>query len=58
MNGFNHFLVGCECNRPTLSSIEAAGFTVAAVEHTALPKAPRFTRPAIVGVATAPDNHN
>ena len=56
MNGFNHFLVGCECNRPTLSSIEAAGFVVGEVEHTELPKAPRFTRPAIVGVATAPES--
>src|SRR5690348_12420605 len=54
MNGFNHFLVGCECNRPTLSSIEAAGFDVDEVGHTELPKAPRFTRPAIVGVAKAP----
>jgi ubiquinone/menaquinone biosynthesis C-methylase UbiE len=52
MNGVNHFLVGCECNRPTLSSIEAAGFVVDEVGHTELPKAPRFTRPAIVGVAT------
>ncbi len=54
MNGFNHFLVGCECNRPTLGSIEAAGFVVDRVEQTQLPKAPRFTRPAIAGVATAP----
>jgi ubiquinone/menaquinone biosynthesis C-methylase UbiE len=58
MNGFNHFLVGCECNRPTLGSIEAAGFVVGEVEQTELPKAPRFTRPAIVGVATAPDTTN
>jgi ubiquinone/menaquinone biosynthesis C-methylase UbiE len=54
MNGFNHFLVGCECNRPTLDSIEAAGFVMDRVEQTQLPKAPRFTRPAIMGVATAP----
>ena len=54
MNGFNRFLVGCECNRPTLSSIEAAGFGIDEVGHTELPKAPRFTRPAIVGIATAP----
>jgi ubiquinone/menaquinone biosynthesis C-methylase UbiE len=55
MNGFNHFMIGCECNRPTLSSIEAAGFVVDEVEDTELPKAPRFVRPAIVGVATSPD---
>jgi ubiquinone/menaquinone biosynthesis C-methylase UbiE len=56
INGLNHFLVGCECNRPTLRSIEKAGFAVGEVAHTALPKAPRFTSPAIVGVATSPDN--
>ena len=56
MNGFNHFLVGCECNRPTLGSIEAAGFVVDELEQTELPKVPRFTRPAIVGVATAPES--
>jgi hypothetical protein len=46
--------VCCDCNRPTLDSIRAAGFTVAHVEHTALPKAPPFVRPAIVGTATVP----
>ena len=30
------------------------GFTFAQVEHTALPKAPPFVRPAIVGSATVP----
>jgi hypothetical protein len=46
--------VCCDCNRPTLDTIRAAGFTVTQVEHTALPKAPPFVRPAIVGSATAP----
>jgi SAM-dependent methyltransferase len=53
MNGFNRFVVGCECNRPTLDSIQAAGFTVTQVEHTTAPKVPKFVRPAIVGSATA-----
>jgi ubiquinone/menaquinone biosynthesis C-methylase UbiE len=51
MNGLNRFVVGCDCNRPTLDSIRKAGFEVNEVEHTVLPKAPRFARPMIVGAA-------
>ncbi len=54
MNGINRFVVGCDCNRPTLDSIQEAGFTITQVEHTTLPKAPKFVRPAIAGSATAP----
>jgi ubiquinone/menaquinone biosynthesis C-methylase UbiE len=54
INWLNHFLVDCECNRQTLSAIEEQGFTVSRVERTDLPKAPKFTRPAIVGVAASP----
>jgi SAM-dependent methyltransferase len=54
MNWLNRLVVCCDCNRPTLDSILAAGFTVTQVEHTALPKAPPFVRPAIVGSATVP----
>ncbi|HEV2255466.1 MAG TPA: class I SAM-dependent methyltransferase [Streptosporangiaceae bacterium] len=54
LNWLNRLVVCCDCNRPTLDSIRAAGFTVAQVEHTALPKAPPFVRPAIMGSATAP----
>ncbi|KRA29408.1 MULTISPECIES: class I SAM-dependent methyltransferase [unclassified Nocardioides] len=42
---------GCHPNRPTLASIEAAGFTVASVQHDQLLKAPPIVRPLIVGVA-------
>jgi ubiquinone/menaquinone biosynthesis C-methylase UbiE len=52
MNGINRFVVGCDCNRPTLDSIQEAGFTITKVEHTTLPKVPKFVRPAIVGTAT------
>ena len=54
MNRLNHFLVGCDCNRQTLAAIKEQGFTVSKVEPTELPKAPKFVRPAIVGVAAAP----
>jgi ubiquinone/menaquinone biosynthesis C-methylase UbiE len=53
MNGFNRFLVGCECNRPTLTTMEAQGFAVEQLERTELPKAPKFVRPLIVGTASA-----
>lgn len=45
---------GCRCNRSTLEAIGAAGFTVTEVEHGAMPKAPKFVRPMIAGVASAP----
>jgi ubiquinone/menaquinone biosynthesis C-methylase UbiE len=54
MNWLNRMVVMCDCNRPTLSTIKQAGFTVTALEHTVLPKAPKFVSPAIMGVATKP----
>ena len=51
MNWLNRAVVCCDCNRPTLDTIEAAGFIVDALEHMELPKSPRFVRPAIVGTA-------
>ena len=54
MNPINRFLVCCDCNRPTLDSIRDAGFTVTQVEHTTLPKFPKFVSPGIVGSAAAP----
>jgi ubiquinone/menaquinone biosynthesis C-methylase UbiE len=52
MNGINRFVVCCDCNRPTLETIQQAGFSVSSLEHTTMPKAPSFVRPAIVGTAT------
>ena len=52
MNRINRFVVGCDCNRPTLDSIRAAGLTVTRVEHTTMPKVFKFVGPAIVGSAT------
>jgi ubiquinone/menaquinone biosynthesis C-methylase UbiE len=54
MNWLNRLVVCCDCNRPTLDCIRQAGFTITRVEHTVLPKAPKFVRPAIVGSAAAP----
>ena len=54
LNWLNRLVVCCDCNRPTLDSIRAVGFTVAQVEHTVLPKAPPFVRPAVLGSATVP----
>ena len=53
MNWLNQFVVGCDCNRPTLSTIEATDFTVSRVEHSDFPKAPKFVRPMIIGSAVA-----
>jgi ubiquinone/menaquinone biosynthesis C-methylase UbiE len=53
MNWLNRVVVCCDCNRPTLTTIEEAGFGVSSLERTELPKTPSFVRPAIVGAATA-----
>jgi ubiquinone/menaquinone biosynthesis C-methylase UbiE len=52
MNWLNRIVVDCDCNRPTLSTIKATSFTVAELEQTEMPKAPKFVRPLIVGTAT------
>jgi ubiquinone/menaquinone biosynthesis C-methylase UbiE len=51
MNWLNRLVVQCDCNRPTLTTIEATGFAVSELERTILPKAPKFARPLIVGSA-------
>jgi hypothetical protein len=38
--------------RPTLATIEEAGFNVSSLERTQLPKTPSFVRPSIVGTAS------
>jgi ubiquinone/menaquinone biosynthesis C-methylase UbiE len=53
INGLSRFLVGCDCNRQTLTAIEAAGFTVSQVEHATTPEAPKFVRPLIIGTAVS-----
>ena len=54
MNGINRFVVGCDCNRPTLDSIAEAGLIVTRAERITMPKVPKFASPAIVGSATVP----
>jgi ubiquinone/menaquinone biosynthesis C-methylase UbiE len=54
MNWLNRLVVCCDCNRPTLDSIREAGFTFTHVEHTMLPKTPKFVSPAVMGTAIAP----
>ena len=55
LNRLNRFLVcGCNCNRPTLAAIEAAGFSITTLTRDVIPKAPPFVRPLAVGAAEAP----
>jgi len=52
LNGANRILGhGCNCNRPTLDQMSAAGFTVRRVERGTLPKALPIVRPLVVGIA-------
>lgn len=54
LNGLNRIVAhGCNCNRPTLEGIRAAGFSVMSLKHDEIPKAPAFLRPLIVGVAAS-----
>jgi ubiquinone/menaquinone biosynthesis C-methylase UbiE len=54
VNWMCQFVMRCDCNRPTLTSVEEAGFAVTGVEHLTMAKAPSFVSPLIVGTATAP----
>ena len=42
---------GCQCNRPTVESIRAAGFSITELRHENLPKAPPIVRPLVIGTA-------
>jgi ubiquinone/menaquinone biosynthesis C-methylase UbiE len=53
LNWLNRLVVNCDCNRPTLDGIKAAGFSVTSLTQGELSKAPPFARPLIVGAATA-----
>jgi ubiquinone/menaquinone biosynthesis C-methylase UbiE len=53
MNRINNIVAHCDCNRPTLHSIRAAGFSITKLEHGTMEKAPPFVRPLIVGLAQA-----
>jgi ubiquinone/menaquinone biosynthesis C-methylase UbiE len=54
MNWVNRLVVCCDCNRPTLASIQQAGFAVGEVTRGTLPKAPSFVSPLIIGSAATP----
>jgi ubiquinone/menaquinone biosynthesis C-methylase UbiE len=45
---------GCNCNRPTLDTIEKSRLQVESVEHGELPKAPPLVKPLIAGAAIRP----
>ena len=43
---------GCQCNRRTIESVQAAGFSVDELRRETLAKAPPIARPLVVGAAT------
>jgi len=52
LNGIQkRFACGCNCNRDTLASIKAHGFSVGDVHQELFPKAPPHVRPLITGTA-------
>ena len=54
LNWFNRLTTNCDCNRPTLRTLEDGGFVVDHLRLGDLPKSPSFVRPMIVGRATRP----
>lgn len=55
LNGVQRAIAqGCNCNRSTLDEMAAAGFELARVERSRLPKAPPHVRPLVVGEALRP----
>jgi SAM-dependent methyltransferase len=44
---------GCQINRPTVETIQAAGFSIAELRRDWIPKAPSFVAPLVVGAAAA-----
>ena len=54
MNWLNRIVVMCDCNRPTVGTIKKAGFVITSLEHIALPRAPKFVSPAVIGEAAKP----
>lgn len=53
MNWLNRLVVQCDCNRPTLATIGAAGFGITRLDRTTMPRAPKFVRPLILGRAVS-----
>ncbi len=56
MNWLNRIVVQCDCNRPTLRTIEAEGFAISRLERAEMPRAPKFVRPLIFGTALPAGN--
>ena len=54
MNWLNRMVVCCDCNRPTLQTLQSRGFVIDELVEGELPKSPSFARPLIVGRATRP----
>lgn len=54
MNWLNRILVGCDCNRPTVQTLQRAGYAIDDLVDGELPKSPSFVRPMIVGTAVRP----
>lgn len=54
LNWVNRAVACCDCNRPTLQTLERGGFTIDQLTTEDFPKAPAFARPLIVGTATRP----
>lgn len=56
LNWLNRLTSHCDCDRPTLRTLERAGFALSHLERDELPRASSYLRPMISGRATRPDD--
>jgi SAM-dependent methyltransferase len=56
LNWLNRLTSSCDCNRPTLRTLERAGFAFSHIERGELPRASSYVRPMISGRAIRPDD--
>jgi SAM-dependent methyltransferase len=54
MNWLSRMVSGCECNRPTLQTLQRGDFVTDDLVDGELPKSPSIFRPMLVGAATRP----
>ena len=54
INLFNRLTTSCDCNRPTLRTLQRGGLVVEDVLHGDLTRSPSFVRPMIVGSVIRP----
>jgi ubiquinone/menaquinone biosynthesis C-methylase UbiE len=54
LNWVSRMVAGCDCNRPTLRTLQDSGLVIEDLTRGELPRSPSFVRPLVTGIATSP----